>query len=518
MAAATTTTTTTAVAGLASLGASYDVFGYYADAESTGRQVIDLGDDLVPVAVGGRRVMVPSTVQLVPLDNTALTMTQGSTITNFQSSLAQSAGLTGSYGFFTGSVDESFGSDVATSSEYYYWQISEVVKLWKLSLPPLDQLQSMLDPTFASALQNADPATLFSEFAPYFVTNCIVGGAATGTAYCNKRDVSNSTTVTAAVSAGFAGCVGFNGAVSTSSTVQTMLSQYNLKITTSGGSPGANLAPGDVSGFEAWAQSVADAPVLVQFEPDSLVGIWELCSDSTRQQELLDYFTTSILPNHPALQPVAPVLTGQWQTLTPTQRTWDDKGSGADMNADFYVPPTGDGWFAVGAYAQGGGTDYQYGSPVEWPVLLVQSSDGSALVEPDGWTAVWSYENPFSSSGPIRFTIWNANPPAGYVALGAWITVETENLNSPPAPPAPGQFKCVRSDLADPATYGALIWWDKNSGHKGDVALYTIAAGPSSVAAHTFATVPNYDPTTPQSPPVYCLDAAAITLTNDGSS
>lgn len=508
-------TTATTVAGLESLGACYDVFDKYADPESTGRQVIDFGTGLVHQNVGGRVVEVPSLVQLVPLSGSQLTTASGSSITAFESSFAQDAGLTGSYGFFSASVSESFTKDVASSDEYYFWRISEVVTVWKLALPPIAELQAHLAPDFADALANDDPATLFASYDPYFVQNCIVGGSATGTAYCTKNSMSDVEAVTATVQAGFAAATGYAGA-SNASAVQTMVSDFNLTITTSGGDPGTNLAPGDTSGFEAWAATVAKSPVIVQFEQDSLVGIWELSPDPERRQVLQAYFTTSILPKHPALAPdTTAALAGRWETMTPLQRTWDDEGSGADMNGDFYVPPPADGWYAVGAYAQGGNHSYAYGSPVEYPALLVQATDPTALSDPVGWTAVWSAENLSWDVGgtaePARFTFWEANPPADYVALGTWITVEV-GVSSAPVAPAAGQFKCVRSDLVDNASYGGLIWWDKDSGHKGDVALYAVAVGDDAVDAHTFATLPNYGGPTPNSPQRFCLKSESIDI------
>jgi hypothetical protein len=45
-----------------------------------------------------------------------------------------------------------------------------------------------------------------------------------------------------------------------------------------------------------------------------------------------------------------------------------------DGTATSTNPPVPNGWFAVGAYAQGGNTRYAYGSPVEYPILLVQAT------------------------------------------------------------------------------------------------------------------------------------------------
>ncbi|HEV2478581.1 MAG TPA: Vps62-related protein [Puia sp.] len=145
-------------------------------------------------------------------------------------------------------------------------------------------------------------------------------------------------------------------------------------------------------------------------------------------------------------------------------RIWWDKGSGASMDCTIYRPTPSDvRWFIVGDYAQGNNN----GNPVGTSLLVLavnDDSDNPLLKAPVKYEQIW---NDRHSGGDEDGSIWRPIPPDGYKAMGC---VGNQGHGAPTI----DNYRCVRKDLLVDTTANDLIWWDKNSGAYGDVAVWKL--------------------------------------------
>lgn len=126
------------------------------------------------------------------------------------------------------------------------------------------------------------------------------------------------------------------------------------------------------------------------------------------------------------------------------------------------VPP--DAYFVSDA-AVGTGSPYYAGQPPVFPVLLVRpdgTAEGkTALAKPTALIKIWSTDG---THGEDDFTIFQPQPPEGYVCLGVLASAE-------PWYSIPPNYRCVRRDLVQSVNKVAFIWNDRHSGADWDVIM-----------------------------------------------
>lgn len=149
-------------------------------------------------------------------------------------------------------------------------------------------------------------------------------------------------------------------------------------------------------------------------------------------------------------------VTGSYQLI------YDDSGTGAKSDVQIYSPtPSDSTFFILGHMAQN-----YHGAPNNHSVIVKASNDdGNPILKaPTGWTQVW---NDHGSGGKNDGSIWIAQAPDGYIAIGAVAVAgyDAPNLSN---------YRCVRYDYAVSAAAGDQIWTDQGSGAKMDVSLFKI--------------------------------------------
>lgn len=156
--------------------------------------------------------------------------------------------------------------------------------------------------------------------------------------------------------------------------------------------------------------------------------------------------------------------------------TYNDRGSGANLDGSFYRPTPPPGAFVLGDYAQG-----NYDAPSRpSTTVMVEGEDPAnpALKAPTGFDLIWSDKG---SGADMNGSVWMPVAPPGYVALGA---VSNTGYN----PPAIPGLRCVRVDLVRSGLIGALIWNDEGSGADMDVEIFAVSG------LSTFFAQGNYNP------------------------
>ena len=286
--------------GVEFLGCIYDIYGYYARANSvkTDKRLFSLPDADTEIAIydtdsGEGIYKYPSSAVSVArfyeADQTTIT---SETTEEIYSSFTVSADMSGSKGLFSAEVSAKYSESHTESSYFYHIEESGYAYSYRLTAD-LDYMKANLDSDFSSALNNvtdkASADQLVETYGTHFLYEGVFGGRWSYTQSVSKFSYTDKTEAEAKVQANYAS---YSGSVSASN--QTDYSQSNNQSNGEfwciGGTPGTL-----VDGFDDWAESVPGNYALVDFSSNSLKKISELTDDTTIKtlvetaiQEVLD--------------------------------------------------------------------------------------------------------------------------------------------------------------------------------------------------------------------------------------
>jgi hypothetical protein len=175
---------------------------------------------------------------------------------------------------------------------------------------------------------------------------------------------------------------------------------------------------------------------------------------------------------------------------TASHLTWNDVGSGANLDGSFWAPNISAGTGAIKRLVHAARRGYTA------PAGMVVAEDltGTALAQPVSYTTIWTDSGSGANGNGCFF---QPVPPAGYVSLGIMGTNCATTYG----------VYCVRQDLCVQGTIGNMIWNDSGSGANSDFSAWKIVAPPGAIdvggyVGHASHGVPG---TT-----VWCLRADAV--------
>ena len=197
-------------------------------------------------------------------------------------------------------------------------------------------------------------------------------------------------------------------------------------------------------------------------------------------------------------QAANPAATGARLDTRPAcamEKTWNDKGSGADLDGYFYLPVAEPTYFIIGGY----GTRLKALTGTDC-VLTVK--DSAQLAAPADWELIWKDKG---SGARLDGSMWRAVPPGDeYRCLGS---VPQAGYDKPSLP----DYRCVPASLTEKIITSALLWTDKGSGAKQPVTVFKLPRTGSFVAVRgRLGFIETYDLVTaaPDTPPTEQEQAA----------
>ena len=264
--------------GYDQLGAGYDVFTAYADAEFVKNKILDLN-----------RLNHDAKVLKFPVDKFSANQFQGTTIEGYVTSLSASAGLSGSYAFFSGSINSTMSQMSSVTTEWSFATVQirhRVHGLSVLRMQPAD-LRGYLLPAFSDDINsNLDPAVLFDLYGTHLIGKLVVGGrldyhlSALIRSEEQKRNI--GVYAEAKFDSGFASLQ-----LNTSFDYGAYRSQYvsneDFSLASVGGQGQASKVWTD-GDYTQWVDTVWQHPVFCDFGADPwLIPIWELADGGCAQ-------------------------------------------------------------------------------------------------------------------------------------------------------------------------------------------------------------------------------------------
>ena len=143
------------------------------------------------------------------------------------------------------------------------------------------------------------------------------------------------------------------------------------------------------------------------------------------------------------------------QTCTQTL-TWDDSGSGADLDGYFFIPTVGKTEYMIGGHASGKRRSKYHCVITVSEARTNPKGTPPLLVAPADWKQVWKD----SGSGATKDgSFWQAIPPdKNYRCIGS-VTQLGHNQK-----PTLANYRCVHSSLTEKVVTSSIVWSDKSSG------------------------------------------------------
>lgn len=160
---------------------------------------------------------------------------------------------------------------------------------------------------------------------------------------------------------------------------------------------------------------------------------------------------------------------------------YQDKGSGATLDATFWRPAPHPGFFILGDYCVG-----NYDNPPAGNVVVVSSDNDTDLAAPVGFEQIWSDAG---SGADWDGSLWKPIPPSDdYLALGH-IAQRGNSTNDIPVVP---YLRCVHKSLVVVGKASDKpVWSDKGSGAREDVSVWESKGSRHDTG--TFYAEPGYD-------------------------
>lgn len=283
--------------GYDQLGAGYDVFTAYADAEFVKNPVLDL-ESLNTAGKLGQ----------FPVDKFTVNQFQGTTIDEYVTSLGVSAGLSGSYGFFSGSINSTLSQMGSVTNEWSFATIQVKHRVHGLSVLRMEatDLQQYLLPDFADDINSdLDPAVLFQLYGTHVIGKLVVGGRLDYnlSAWISSEQQKRSVGVYAEAKfdSGFAS-LDLNTTFDYSTYRSQYVSQEQVSMASVGGQ-GTSARIWTDGDYTAWVDTVWEHPVFCDFGADPwLIPIWDLaaggCGAGSRCEAIHDAYTRYAASKH----------------------------------------------------------------------------------------------------------------------------------------------------------------------------------------------------------------------------
>lgn len=278
-----------------SLGQGYDVFGDYAYSGSSMAKIFDWR---YADAVRQDGYDIPSLITKTNISTTTIKTFSGETALDLQKDISHSvdAGV-GFKSLFSSSVSVSFSSSELrrVRREYTIVQLlaarNRYIFNWRHP-----SARDLLSDQFLYALEHYSPEEIFTTYGTHFPTDIITGGRLDYSSSTNILAINSSQKLEVTAKASLSMMIGISAKThnSTSSEVREFQSASDSKLITYGGtyeSAAAMLLDGDpatrAKRYQSWLNTVPNNEVFIEFGArDSLRGIWELCKDQQRRQEI----------------------------------------------------------------------------------------------------------------------------------------------------------------------------------------------------------------------------------------
>jgi hypothetical protein len=271
------------ITGIENLGSGYDVFDVFADASKVKAPILDY-----------TRMNEDGLVEFKNLEHSSFQTTSGSSISEYSSSMSISAGLSGNYMYFSGSVKTNFSESRYSYDSYSFATYHSMINKYQFRLPADWSAEDLKDYMTSQAKSKINdpsiaPEEIFQIYGTHCLTGIVIGGrldySISGRTAELKANVGIGVYAEASFSMGL-GSGTMNTSVITEEELHTFESHMEKHLEVYGGSSelGQHIIIKD--DYDAWINSIENNLVFCNFTQNGLLPIWYFCDDQSRKDEL----------------------------------------------------------------------------------------------------------------------------------------------------------------------------------------------------------------------------------------
>ncbi len=281
------------VPGMDILGHGYDVFGEYASQSSLKPYDLFVWRNFREEGEPPGCYRTPEFFRVTRLGRTNKREFSYRSKRDYSETLAAYAKLGAKAFFFKASVESRFASSKDSGESFFYTTIMDVKQMFLLHIDTRKNGHlEALDPAFRRDLEDPKtvPEELFATYGTHYVASAIVGARADFTATTRSLREHSEEDVRVKVAGQYGAFTGA-AALDVGKAEGTDEANTTTELRLVGG--GAHRV-GEITNaaqYKAWTDGIETAaPVLVDFDDESLRPIWELTSDERRVKELKKAF------------------------------------------------------------------------------------------------------------------------------------------------------------------------------------------------------------------------------------
>lgn len=291
------------VPGLNSLGCGYDIFGLYANPESTTSKLFNFPED-EEINISGNTYWKYKGVGLIETPNASYQCSYGVSVKEYLKEIGNKASLSGEYNFFRASLDVDFNSSVYQKRIYKYTKLMDKIHKLRLTLP--ENSINLVKPEVKAALNNnslIDPdkskqkkaiSALFDKYGTHFLNEIIVGAKCEYIAATNEDTIKTDLEISTVAKLSYQqlnGSISGEDSTTYKKDIQTFNDSSEITVNVYGGDPEYGKDISVKNNYEKWVDSIKGNPVFCDFTDKSLVPIWELCTNEDIKNALEEEYS-----------------------------------------------------------------------------------------------------------------------------------------------------------------------------------------------------------------------------------
>jgi hypothetical protein len=226
------------------------------------------------------------------------TFQENSSAEQTQTDFAFSVGISGSYGFYSGSVQANASSKTDRSATSYHCGFQSVVNCGTVYFNQggnVDQIRNCLQPGLLAALDsihdNSSAAAFVDQFGTHLVLGVALGGAIYISTSAGTTSLATQTAISTEASAKYEAVNSASLTASATYSLSTMFASenYDYTINTIGGSSvaTANLNVAEPATYSTWADSCTTSTV---YKVNQTMELWELAKEGSNARTFLQLY------------------------------------------------------------------------------------------------------------------------------------------------------------------------------------------------------------------------------------
>ncbi|WP_395375962.1 MAC/perforin domain-containing protein [Marinicella sp. W31] len=203
----------------------------------------------------------------------------------FASKLNTNVEASGSYGFFSGSIDSNFETNQSRYSNRKFGSATDFYQIYSIGIVDSDKMRKNMKPEILDIIENGAPDDIIEKLGTHYIAGIIIGGRAESSFTIDTSSYHSSMSISSVIEASYTYGIGKASGKLEAEYEQAKSNwehstRKNIQVI--GGD--STLARAIMNGkYDDWLQSVKKTPSAVRFTSNGLLGIWNLATDEKQK-------------------------------------------------------------------------------------------------------------------------------------------------------------------------------------------------------------------------------------------